>query len=409
MRPAQNSIILVVFFLILALCCWHGQNDEEYYSPKVLASHPEAGDFVGSMTCLECHEDIYKTHIQTAHFLTSAPASKKTILGPIGSKATTIKLQDIDIIIGKKGGDLFQQVHQRTKNLVLSPQRIDVVIGSGVKGQSYLTWEEDQLFQLQASYYPPGAAWINSPGFPQQYLKRPIRDGCLKCHTTYATNKDFSGRGNRYESEQIVFGVDCERCHRPGAKHVIFHRQHPEVQSAQFILKLDTLSRQQRLDVCAQCHSGPRDAIIKGNAFSFLAGENLEDYSRNYYTGQQDEELDVHGNQYGLLTASKCFTQSTELDCSTCHDPHRNQRGNLQYFNQKCLQCHSGDQMLCSASSAVRSTTSNQCTGCHMPMTPSKLMSMELTDGAQVAAQVRTHLIGIYDASRWHQEKSESE
>ena len=74
-----------------------------------------------------------------------------------------------------------------------------------------------------------------------------------------------------------------------------------------FMMKIDTLSRQKRLDVCAQCHSGPRDGILQGNSFSFLAGEKLDEYSRNYYTGISNDDLDVHGNQYGLLTSSKCF------------------------------------------------------------------------------------------------------
>jgi len=44
-------------------------------------------------------------------------------------------------------------------------ERIDVVIGSGVRGQSYLYWHGDQLYELPVSYWSDGGRWINSPGY----------------------------------------------------------------------------------------------------------------------------------------------------------------------------------------------------------------------------------------------------
>jgi hypothetical protein len=303
-----------------------------------------------------------------------------------------------------KGNSFYQQNNYNETGKPNTLKKIDIVIGSGIKGQSYLNWENDHLFQLQVSYYPPTDRWINSPGFPSGPMKRPIRDGCLKCHVTFATNRDFSGQGNRYDKEKMVYGVDCERCHRPSAKHVLYHRNNPEDEVAKFMLKLDTLPRQQRLDVCAQCHSGPRDAILQGNSFSFLSGEILREYSRNYYTGQPTSELDVHGNQYGLLTSSQCFEQTPTLDCQTCHDSHKNQRGNTGHFNRKCVDCHQANTHRCTADAAEMTAMSNNCIACHMPNIPSKFMSVQLSaDSVQTPVYVRTHLIGIYPKEVWHQ------
>ena len=77
------------------------------------------------------------------------------------------------------------------------PSKFDIVIGSGVKGQSYLTWKEEELFQLQTSYYTPLDDWVNSPSFPTYQYTRPIGDACLKCHTTFATNRHPETFGNR--------------------------------------------------------------------------------------------------------------------------------------------------------------------------------------------------------------------
>src|SRR6478735_5403711 len=37
--------------------------------------------FAGSASCAGCHKDIYESHIKTAHYLDSRPASKESIKG----------------------------------------------------------------------------------------------------------------------------------------------------------------------------------------------------------------------------------------------------------------------------------------------------------------------------------------
>ncbi len=393
----KKYILAALFLIALAVYYWSTQKDLGYYQPEVLATHSNGEEFVGSATCMECHKDIHTTHLQTAHYNTSALANAENLKGSFKPDENTIKVGGVEFEMLKEGKSFYQHTHVKAPDLPMPPKKFDIVIASGVKGQSYLNWQDDKLFQLQASYYPPSDSWINSPGFPDRILERPVRDGCLKCHVTFATNRDFSGQGNQYDKAKMLYGVDCERCHRPGAKHVIYHRNNPKETVSKYMLKLDTLARQQRLDVCAQCHSGPRDALLKGNSFSFLSGEDLDTYSRNYYTGLKDSDLDVHGNQYGLLASSKCFQLSTQMDCSTCHDPHKNQRGNVALFNDKCSGCHGGGSVSCAAPTAETQAMGNNCIACHMPNTPSKLMSVQLPQsGPEVSVLVRTHLIGIY-------------
>lgn len=393
-------LVLLLFLAAFAYYCLSTIKGLDYYEPEILATHSEGEEFVGSRTCMECHADIHASHLETAHYNTSALANADNILGSFKSNSNTVETKELEMTMQKKGRSFYQHTKIKLTNQQLPPEKFDIVIGSGVKGQSYLTWKEDKLFQLQASYYPPADIWINSPGYPAQRLERPVRDGCLKCHVTFAKNKDFSGQGNQYEKAQFLYGVDCEKCHRPSAKHVVFHRNNPDVKTSRFMLQLDTIARQKRLDACAQCHSGPRSNLVQGNSFSFLSGENLREYSRNFYTGQPNTELDVHGNQYGLLTTSKCFIQSPEMDCSSCHDPHKKQRGDTSYFNQKCMGCHTDNSTTCTADAAEVSTMGNNCISCHMPNSPSKGMSVEL-NSLKTSVYVRTHLIGIYPKEKW--------
>lgn len=393
----NGTIVLVV--LLLAVLVYHCKNpkiESEYLSPNILATHSNGDQFVGSETCMECHADIYASHIQSAHFKTSAPGNSESIKGNFESGSNILDIESVTFKLLSKGDSYYQHTEIKNRSKKTPLARFDVVIGSGVRGQSYLTWEDDKLFQLQTSYYTPTNSWVNSPGFPSYSIERPVREACIKCHVTFAKTQDFSGQGNTYDKSQMMFGVDCERCHRPAAKHVVYHRNNPSADRAKFMMKYDTLSRQQRLDACAQCHSGSRGRILQGNSFSFLVGENLNAYTRNFKTSNQSAKLDVHGNQYGLLIKSECFKQTKTMDCATCHNPHINQRGNTAYFNQKCIGCHT-EAVVCAAESSQIQQMGNNCIACHMPTTPSEAMKVQLdNDSLETSFNIRTHLIGIY-------------
>lgn len=396
----NSSIILSS--LLLATLVYHCKNPNvasDYSSPDVLATHFNGEEFVGSETCMECHADIYALHIETAHYKTSALADATNIKGSFEEGSNILDIESTLFTMHKEKGSFYQHAKIKNRLKKTTPEKFDIVIGSGVRGQSYVTWKADQLFQLQTSYYTPTNTWVNSPGYPSYSIDRPIRDACIKCHVTFAKNIDFAGQGNTYDKKQMIYGIDCERCHRPAKKHVVYHRNNPEAEAAKYIMTYDTISRQQRLDACAQCHSGLRGRLLQGNSFSFLAGNSLNEYAQNVYTGETESKLDVHGNQYGLLTKSECFKQTETMDCATCHDPHKNQRNDTSYFNQKCISCHSTTTVDCKADASELSQMGNNCIACHMPTTPSQAMKVQLeNDSLETSFNIRTHLIGIYDS-----------
>lgn len=392
-------VVMITSITALVYHCKNPNLESDYYNPKVLATHFNGEHYVGSETCMECHADIYSSHLKTAHYNTSAPVNENNILGSFEPGANVLDLEYVKFIMERKADSLYQQTVHKNRTEKKPPSTFDIVVGSGVRGQSYATWKGNQLFQLQTSYHTPSNSWVNSPGFPTFADRdRPVRDACLKCHVSFATNLDFSGQGNRYDKEKTIYGIACEKCHRPSEKHVVYHRKNPEDEIANFMLPLDSLSRQQRLDVCAQCHSGSRNRLIQGNSFSFLPGENLDEYARNSYKTSPNEKLDVHGNQYGLLIQSECFKQSEQMDCITCHNPHKNQRGNTSYFNQKCVGCHTTDNVVCAAEPSEKKAMSNNCIACHMPVTPSESMTVQLKeyDSLETSFYIRTHLIKVY-------------
>ena len=392
-----TSILVALILSFLALKHYVNVPDEEYRELKVeLPTHYSGKKFAGSQSCIPCHNDIYKSHISTAHYKTSAPASSENILGSFHGKENHINL----------AGSLFRmtqddegsyQTSETYHGKVLKKSKIDIIIGSGVKGQSYLTFKGDSLYQLQASYFTLTNNWINSPGFPNYSFERPVKDNCIKCHVTFARNEEFSGNANVYDRNSFIYGVDCERCHGPSQEHVNYRTGITNSLNSDPIVRSESLSRKQQMDACAQCHAGLRNNQIKENPFSYIIGDNLEEYSKNYNSNKANPNLDVHGNQYGLLISSQCFKESQDMTCITCHNPHKNQRGTTQYFNDKCISCHNQAEDLHIVDNTSKQLDYSNCIECHMPQSPSNIMKVKSTkDGAENAVNVRSHLIAVY-------------
>jgi hypothetical protein len=198
-----------------------------------------------------------------------------------------------------------------------------------------------------------------------------------------------------YDKTQIIYGIDCERCHGPAAEHVAFHTKHPGEKIGQYLINIKQLSRQQKLDGCALCHSGFRTPIQP--VFSFQIGGNLNEHSIAGYSNDSVSTLDVHGNQYGLLTASKCFKMS-QLDCSSCHNPHVNEAASPKIFSQRCITCHTDTKHTSlTLTNQQKLLLNNNCIDCHMPMLPSRKIVLNVVNSNEaVPDMVRTHRVDIY-------------
>lgn len=353
--------------------------------------------FAGSESCAGCHKTIYESHIKTAHYLDSRPASKEFIKGQFtAGKNHFVYNKWMEVVMEQKKNEFFQTAFINGSEF--QRERFDMVIGSGRKGQTYLYWNDNKLFQLPVSYYTPLNNWCNSPGFSTNFIKfdRLIPAQCLECHGTFAKSENDAAGVPFFDKSQIIYGIDCERCHGPAADHVAYFKEHPEDKTSKFIINSKLLNRQQRLDACALCHSGFRDAIQP--AFSFQAGDKLDDFSRAKYSTDSVSTLDVHGNQYGLLTASKCFKVSSQMDCSSCHNVHQNEVNSPELFSQRCTVCHTQTKhSSATLAAATGMQLSNNCIDCHMPMLPSQKIVLNVSGTENTVPDlVRTHRVGIY-------------
>src|ERR1700732_2431391 len=94
--------------------------------------------FSGSVVCANCHKNIYESHIHTAHFLTTRPASEKYIIGSFAEGKHSIACgADMIVLMEKRDSGCYQVGYYQGVERIA--KRFDIVVGSGSKGQTYIT------------------------------------------------------------------------------------------------------------------------------------------------------------------------------------------------------------------------------------------------------------------------------
>ena len=398
-RRSIMTISIIVFFVFLLTRCINDSGNKQRNAENISKGNNDFKKFAGSQSCAHCHKDIYDTHIHTEHYLTSEPVSSTNVLGSFQEGKNVFAFAPfVNVTMEKRDSGLYQVEYNN--GLEITKGRIDIVEGSGRKGQSYLNWIGNRLVQLPITYFSPASQWSNSPGYsphkPRFY--RPITSRCLECHNTYFEKiPDASTAADEFDHNKIIYAVDCEKCHGPGKAHVEFQTKNPAIKEAKFIINPGKLPRERLLDLCTLCHGG---RIIRTKpSFTFQAGDTLSNYFTLSPPDVNVADIDVHGNQMGLLTASKCFAIG-QVTCINCHNVHENERDKIQIFSQRCTACHSnGHEKICKMTSTIGPSITQNCIDCHMPKQPSHAVAVYL-QGAEdpTPALMRTHFITIYPA-----------
>jgi hypothetical protein len=194
----MNCALLTVVLLLLQM-------------PLLAAAKHEG--YLGDDACRPCHATQVDSFHQTAHFLTSALPTQHSILGKFTPGENILKTSNPNLSFRMDAkGNTFTQTAVATGERT---EKFAFVIGSGDKGQTYLFWDEDQLFQLPVSYWRD-LGWVNSPGYRDGFadFERQIIPRCLECHATYF--EALPPPTNRYSTTAYSLGIQCEKCHGPG-------------------------------------------------------------------------------------------------------------------------------------------------------------------------------------------------
>jgi len=279
---------------------------------------------------------------------------------------------DRDYTIVGRGDALLQRRHQigfggKEANVVEATA--EYVIGSGNHARTFVHRAADgRLLQLPVSWYAErGGQWAMSPGYDRPAhpdSRRVIDEGCMSCHNAYPRDQlQDDGTGPKFTGD-MTEGIDCQRCHGPGRRHIDAMRAGNVDSARRAIVNPATLVRERQLEVCMQCYLEPTSSPLplqirrfEHPPFSYVPGSPLGDafiYFDHAPASPRDREstsatatADKDGDKFEIaggayrLRQSRCF-QNSQMTCVTCHNPHDIPRGEtaVQHYIAVCRSCH---------------------------------------------------------------------
>lgn len=332
--------------------------------------------YVDSKACATCHSQIAAAYSRTGmarSFFVPAPGN--TIEDYVKRPDYYHSLSDSHYSMTMRGGRYFErrwQLDGAGREMNVEEASIDYVMGSGNHARSYLhRTERGMLIELPLGWYPEkGGGWGMVPGSDTSHpqTRRFVSYKCMFCHNGYPEipETNYEPGSEPVFAGQLPQGIDCQRCHGPGAEHVRTSGRGAIVNPAK-------LSMERRMEVCMQCHlettSGRIPAVLQKfdrAPFSYIPGQPLVEFAIHFDhapgTGHEGK-FEAVSSVY-RLRQSRCFLESKgKLECATCHDPHRIPRSEaaIREYSAVCTGCHSSGHP-----AGVR-VTKDDCITCHMP------------------------------------------
>ena len=380
---------------------WYPRSRSKPIPPS--PSGQRSAGYVDSSACSECHADVAKTYQNTGMARTFHRPNVETVIEDFKRANQFVhKVSGLTYTMTERDGKFYMRrsaIGSDGKEAGVLEEQIDYVVGSGNHARTYLRrTRQGRLVEMPINWYlEKGGFWNMSPGFDgpdQPDLHGAVSAECIFCHTAYPLDDD-----RKTQDDEQVFpstlpeGIDCQRCHGPGAAHIAAaHAKGSVDQIYKTIVNPSKLSRDRQLEVCMECHLETSARHIPNSIRnygrdldSYRPGEPLADY-KTYFERPKDP------NDFGFETAhasyqlprSMCF-QKSQMTCLTCHNPHDIPRGQAatRHYVEVCQSCHASTKDLAqdAAHKGVVIQTDSNCLTCHMPKRrPEASVHVVLTD-----------------------------
>lgn len=400
--------------------------DETPPTDRPIVVRDEADGFVSSDTCRACHPRFDASWRASYHRRMTQQATPDRIIPSIDSHefahdGDRLRLEQRD---GRVWAGIAQPGPEGTTRWV---EREVVQTTGSHHFQAF--WfssgrgRELTLFPIcyrvdEARWMPVDAAFLMPPDTRQSLGGARWNTNCVLCHTT-------QGRPRVHDPETVdtqvaEFGIGCESCHGPAARHVADNRD----PARRYALHLDDardptirnplrMAPERQAEVCGQCHAvtiarAELQDVWARDGFTYRPGDELAAtrlvLSRAVTDAPElsatlarrpdffdtifwpDGQVRISGRDYHGLIASPCYVDGegarkmTCLSCHTMHPASDDPRSLSEWADDQlkpgmrgdraCTQCH--EEYVGEA--AVREHTRHEpesasCYDCHMPYT----------------------------------------
>jgi tetratricopeptide (TPR) repeat protein len=324
---------------------------------RIVLSQPDA-------VCATCHQAIYEKYEKTSMARGGGIATDGLLPGKFTHMQSGISYS----VFMRDGAAWMSYTRPFTDphGPLNGERRLDLYIGSGHRGRTYLYNEDGRWYELPINFYTRRNVWAMTPAFDNagsMPAPLPVDANCLHCHATDLQTALPDARNHYNNLPFRQAGIGCSACHGDPAQHLAQHGHGP-------IVNPDKLQPALRDSACIQCHL-EGDAVVYRPGRSlvqFVPGDNLADIAVYFVKANQQGGGRRATSQYEALLRSACKRASGDkLTCTTCHDPHSDPRSDptqserVSYFRSRCLSCHTAPAM------ATHHAEEPDCAKCHMP------------------------------------------
>ncbi len=376
-----------------------------------------ADEYVSSGTCSSCHPHNYATWYGSYHRTMTQLATPEAVVGDFDN--VRVKAYELALHLQRRGDGFWAGSAERSD----APAMPIVMTTGSHHYQLYWVSSGDGrrvhplplAFLIEERRWVPRGSLFLGPPTTTPNVLGDWNTGCIQCHATGARPR--ADMRNNVDTEVAEFGIACEACHGPGARHVHLnrdprrrYRQHLGDEPDTSIVNPERLSAQRSSEVCGQCHGiswfrSDREVLHwRESGFRYRPGDSLTATRLMYRYGNRDHPrmrlllqeaphflerrfwsdgmVRVSGREYNGLLETPC-RQRGELSCLSCHTMHQSvddprpleewaddQLGLGMDGNRACLQCHdSYGRDLEPHTHHPASSAGSGCYNCHMPHT----------------------------------------
>jgi hypothetical protein len=213
--------------------------------------------------CAECHAGIAASYARTGmgrSFQSVRAGAKRPEFN--GATFDHQPSREQFTAFGRDGGYFVRRSQHGPQPVNVFEEPVDYAIGSGNHAISYLHRKRDnKLVEFPLTWYAEnGGHWGMSPGYDRPGhagFGRAIAFRCMFCHNGYpdAAPGVADWDGASVFPPDLPEGIDCQRCHGPGQKHMdAAHLGRPLAEIRAAIVNPAKLPPDRQLEVCMQCH-----------------------------------------------------------------------------------------------------------------------------------------------------------
>ncbi len=429
MKLASFLTLLVV---LVGTTAWYARPERpDRPNEAAVADRPREileGDYVSSDACRACHPWQHATWSDSYHRRMTQRVTPETVLAPFDVSVTAFG-RTIHLL--REGDRFFAEMDDplwMDRRMPAPRVKRPLVLATGSHHEQDF-WFPDETGRALAllpivyriaekRWVPYGSTLLTPPRPPDEPLTQELgawNRNCLQCHSTFP--RPHLDWNTAVDTQVAEFGIACEACHGPGAKHVQRYSkpwrryvEHLSEKRDPSIVNPARLSGPRSSEVCGQCHmvttvlgpathpewneSGPayrpgddleatRDVV----SFDILERPIMQrilqmepDFMRQHFW--PDGMIRVAGREYHGVRDSPCFAgrKYSCLSCHTMHSDPSDQRPALEWANDQlvgamqgddaCLQCHRQFRGAVEAHTHhAESSEGSRCYNCHMPYT----------------------------------------